>query len=1131
MPCYVLVQQQLKPESVIDEPRAQLASGEFVHGISWMLGGRQFAFEGSGRSKKIARNAAARSVLHQLVSEHAEQLDPARNGSLAQWSLEWLNQRLEATMELQEELVEGGADGVTSESRHICTWSCPQVKGETIATGTARSSAESRRQAMASLYAKLPDHVENLITSSQASSDKPSTASDIGSEVSVMHNEAVQKLGIQAKHEIDQLPSGDFQCTLTWQYFDEGQRSQKRLEAIGIGRSKALAKTRAHHQMLVQQGHLPNLSEDFRRTSAEIQRLLDTNRVAEALSQAVALLDAMDAQSVAGLTFFLPETLRAVLAEGNAGALRELLAALSTVAEKANGIPVELWEGLLDESSFAIRHYGLSGSTIEQLKDIPLMQSAFPSEAELNYFRRFRHLLALERHGGLMHGIQQYELEQQSFNSVPVVDVHKLEGSSSMVALTSTPEAGAYEILEGARALKANDLVLLVPLESLSGFTPPSADEALYGFGAPRSTNWQSPEAWMASITSVKGNPRAGEEVRINTRRISRFGSDVEAAEGVASPISLGRQYRLFYISMETPMSRMLTALRCLCQVQLPVWAPGFEGRKPSLQYTEELRRILLANADEARTVALQAPRAIGNSSASATFDMVANARPFLRNLTPSQRLAVERAFQQRLSLIQGPPGTGKTYVACAIISAWVHCYVPVGERILAVADSNVAADNLHNRLLAFGIESVRVGQTKDGSSAIVGDMLFQAVRNASVVIATCIGSGMDVLDSKANFQRVVIDECTQACETAAVVALGRRCEQVVLIGDHAQLPATVLSKLAARDGLGISLFERMVNGNSVEPTVLQEQRRMHSSISEFPNKAFYASQLLNAIDDSSLPPVPGFPWTSPDMRVCFVDVASTQEGRRGYSSFNTVEAAAIADVVQNVVRAGMEPEKIGILTAYLAQKNEIMRAFRERFLGHLIPVITIDTVDGYQGMERDLILFSATRSNTGRVLGFLADPRRMNVMLTRAKRGVVVFGNGDTLRNSQSESHWPSWLDWVESKQAIISFDKLAERTSQAINSATSTSSSANVSTISNSTSIGSTSAETNNPSSNFPEPILTGSSTTASSMDWIAPPPPSAPQKPQDEWVKVYSQEYGAHYYWNKTTNHTQWEQPTQM
>merc|ERR1719171_1323832 len=166
----------------------------------------------------------------------------------------------------------------------------------------------------------------------------------------------------------------------------------------------------------------------------------------------------------------------------------------------------------------------------------------------------------------------------------------------------------------------------------------------------------------------------------------------------------------------------------------------------------------------------------------------------------------------------------------------------------------------------------------------------------------------MDLLSSTGFFSRVLIDECTQAYEPATLVSLGRSAEQVVLVGDQKQLPATVLSQDAKNGGLGESLFERMI-ANGVKPTLLVEQRRMHSSISEFPNRVFYNNALVNAIEDTSLETVPGFPWPNPDIRVAFVDVSQGPYGgglemRRGYSVYNTAEANAIADKVEGMLNA-----------------------------------------------------------------------------------------------------------------------------------------------------------------------------------------------------------------------------------
>mmetsp|Transcript_48698 Transcript_48698/g.90283 ORF Transcript_48698/g.90283 Transcript_48698/m.90283 type:complete len:1219 (-) Transcript_48698:123-3779(-) len=1146
LPCYALVQRQLQPEVKEEPRRSEEAAQSFVHGISWTWDGKEIVLEGSGGSKRSAKNEAARNVLRRLAQEESQVMDPTQNGALAQWAIEWINRRLQASMEVQEEAVDDEEMGEESfgqasrTSNHICHWSCPQVEGEIVARGSAESAAESRRQVMSALYKDLPASLDQVIEKlggkSEVRPQQSAAAEESLSKINVWHNEVVQQLGIKSQHTLKRLPAGDFECTLKWHFYDEKLMAPRLEESTGTGRSKAIAKGKANEKMLISQGHLPNLDADFKQVVAEVKQHLAEGRVRDAVPPAVSLME-KTAPDASGWLFFLPEVLRGVLAEGDSFGLTQLLStAHQGLQEK--GAPVELWEALLDEASYAIRHYYAAGSAMEQLAQFPLADASFPGALEKDYFQRFRHLLALERHGGLMHGIQTYELDPHMFCSVPTVDVHSMQADK--VVLTSLPESGNFEMALGARQLKGSDLVLLVPLEALPDLGTPEA----LGDEVHRSANWQHPEAWLACVSSVKGNAHLGEEIKINTRRISRFGSDADGMreEASSSPISLGRQYRLFFVAMETPTSRMLAALRCLCKVQLPPWSDGFEGRKPSFHYNEELRQVLLGMPGDAQSRAVAPVRTVpGAESPQSVMQNVAARRPWIAALTPSQRGAVQNAIEQRLSIIQGPPGTGKTHVACAIISAWVERYCRIGERVLAVADSNVAADNLHNRLETFGIDSVRVGMGKE-TSTIVGDQLWQAVRTAQVVIATCIGSGMEMLESLGqarNFPRVVIDECTQACEPAALVALGKSAEQVVLIGDHNQLPATVLSKTAQREGLGVSLFERMVTNNGVEPTVLVEQRRMHSSIAEFPSQTFYQGKLVNAVDDESLPPIPGFPWPNPECRVCFVDVSSPEsvEQKRGFSSYNVFEAEAVAQSLRGILDAGFDPRDLCVLTAYLAQRDEIRRAVADQGFGRDQQALSIDTVDGYQGMERDLVMFSATRSNEMRALGFLSDARRMNVMLTRARRGIIVFGHGDTLRYSEAaDSNWRAWLDWVESKGAVVSATSLSLAPSTSIDSGASGIDTFSQHAANESTSMGFSGSRTadvdfhhGQTTAGFAEMPLSRESASGgqrSQLDQL-PTPPSPPMS-SPQWEKVYSEQYSRHYYWNKVTNQTQWEAP---
>jgi len=775
------------------------------------------------------------------------------------------------------------------------------------------------------------------------------------SKVNVMHNEVTQQLAIRTKYVYSKSADGDMECSLKWSFYDEAKMAQMSEETVGVGRSKEVAKGRANQAMLVKQGHLPDFDADFHRDVSELKHTIDHGPVHEALPKAQALMERTEPNT---WSFFLPDVMRSVLSENDYGGMSEMLNTARTVLGD-RGLPIDLWESLLDEASFSMRHFHLAQSALQQLATFPLADEGFPGLQEKQYFNKFRHLLALERHGGLLHGIQQYELDPHMFCSVPLVDVHMMQADK--VVLTSIPEAGSQDILEGGRSLRSSDIVLLVPLEALDDMRASSGFDDFE-----RSANWQHPGAWLASVSSVKGDSRMGEEVRVHTRRISRFASDAQGvAEGDAeltAPIANGRQYRLFHIAMETPTARMLAALRCLCQVKLPAWSENFEGRRPSFTYSEGVRRITMGTPEEASTGAAKPARsAAGGINPDQVMQRMCGPQGRFASLTPTQRQAVERALGEQLSLIQGPPGTGKTHVACVVIAAWVQRYAPLGERVLAVADSNVAADNMYTRLEAFGIEAVRVGQGKEVGS-MVGDQLWAAVKNAQVVIATCIGSGMEMLDSRGGakyFHRVIIDECTQACEPAALVALGRSAEQVVLVGDQNQLPATVLSRAAKDEGLGVSLFERMVLTNGLTPTLLIEQRRMHSSISEFPNITFYQGKLVNAIPDESLAPVPGFPWPNPDCRVCFVDVSGSEQ-KRGFSAYNTGEAAAVAEVVQKMLEGGVSPQELCILTAYLAQRDEIRRAIGDRNLWHAQANLSIDTVDGYQGMERDIVMFSA---------------------------------------------------------------------------------------------------------------------------------------------------------------------------
>lgn len=211
--------------------------------------------------------------------------------------------------------------------------------------------------------------------------------------------------------------------------------------------------------------------------------------------------------------------------------------------------------------------------------------------------------------------------------------------------------------------------------------------------------------------------------------------------------------------------------------------------------------------------------------------------------------------------------------------------------------------------------------------------------------------------------------------------------------------------------GLNRSLFESLQD-MGVPSIMLSTQYRMHPGIAAFPSKQFYQGELRNADAVSALQPPAGFDWPvgqSGKIPVAFVPTTGFDEQVTldGTSKSNPEEAKAVMQTLRSVIDAGeLEPEHVGIVTPYRGQKELIQKliASEEQFDG-----VEVNTVDGYQGREKEMIVFSSVRANEDGKVGFLADWRRLNVALTRAKRGIVVFGCTATLRND------PVWNSWIE--------------------------------------------------------------------------------------------------------------------
>lgn len=290
-------------------------------------------------------------------------------------------------------------------------------------------------------------------------------------------------------------------------------------------------------------------------------------------------------------------------------------------------------------------------------------------------------------------------------------------------------------------------------------------------------------------------------------------------------------------------------------------------------------------------------------------------------------------------------------------------------------------------------------------------DLQMRILQDADVICTTTISSGGDFF-SKFAFAGVLVDEAAQATELAAVVPLILRGSQrLVLVGDQCQLPPTVQSTEAEERGLSLSLYSRMVDGGGVTPFLLDTQYRSHPMIAEFSSRTFYAGRLKNGITDKDRKQLRGLPWPREGVPISFMDVHS-EEMTEGDSKYNLGECEVVQRLVQDTFfNRELEVTEIGVVTPYLAQVRQLKRLLRNLIPEGVDPeLLECASVDNFQGREKDLIIFSAVRSNRCGTVGFLADWRRLNVMLTRARRGIVIIGNSSTLK---ADEHWGKWFDF----------------------------------------------------------------------------------------------------------------------
>jgi ATP-dependent RNA/DNA helicase IGHMBP2 len=449
--------------------------------------------------------------------------------------------------------------------------------------------------------------------------------------------------------------------------------------------------------------------------------------------------------------------------------------------------------------------------------------------------------------------------------------------------------------------------------------------------------------------------------------------------------------------------------------------------------------------------------------------------------LNDSQLEAVNKIVAaNELAIVHGPPGTGKTTTLVQAIKA---LHQLDRQKILVVAPSNTAVDLLSEKLSEEGLNVVRVGNpvrvserltslTLDskmaGHSAIkdvkalkkqaneyknmahkykrqfgkaerdqrkalfdeahrimkeVGSMeqyvIDDVLNKAQVITATLVGANHHTVRNL-KYQTVVIDEAGQALEPACWIPILKG-EKVVLAGDHFQLSPTIKSSEAAKNGLSTTLLEKCAAMHPESVILLEEQYRMNEAIMGFSSKIFYENRLKahESVAHHLL-----FPGDAP---LAFIDTAGCgfDEKLEGTSSTNPEEAvflfkhltqfAAELDPTNFPSIAVISPykEQINLLKEQLLH-NPSLLAFGDK--------ISVNTIDSFQGQERDIVYISMTRSNPEGEIGFLSDIRRMNVAMTRARKKLVVIGDSATL------SQLPFYLDFIAYAEGLNAYQSAWE-------------------------------------------------------------------------------------------------------
>lgn len=421
--------------------------------------------------------------------------------------------------------------------------------------------------------------------------------------------------------------------------------------------------------------------------------------------------------------------------------------------------------------------------------------------------------------------------------------------------------------------------------------------------------------------------------------------------------------------------------------------------------------------------------------------------------LNATQEEAVNKVLHAKdVAIVHGPPGTGKTTTLVEAVYETLHRE----NQVLVCAQSNMAVDWISEKLVDRGVSVLRIGNPsrvndkmlsftyerrfeshpdypqlwsirkairelyarsrkgaereavrqkinslKDRATELeirINESLFSEAR---VIACTLVGSANRLLTGQ-KFGTLFIDEAVQALEAACWIPI-RKADRVILAGDHCQLPPTVKAPEALRAGLGHTLMQTIVKNKPDTVSLLKLQYRMNDEIMRFSSEWFYGGMLQSApevkyrsILDFDTP----IEWINTEGLDCNEELIGENYGRINKSEAE-LSIEQLKGYITKIGRERFLDERIdvGMISPYKAQVQYLRRLVRnDAFFKPYRQAITINTVDGFQGQERDVILISLVRANEEGQIGFLNDLRRMNVAITRARMKLIILGDASTL-------------------------------------------------------------------------------------------------------------------------------------